>query len=248
MADGLRCGGLRERVDNAIDAAVRRMHKSKATLMSLPDLANARPDVALEITQTNLDAAWMTAERKTATMTQLDEMELEIARFVSSGLIQLHAGSISQGTIAGASPSILALQENELPHTLQKPYILSTHIRISQFLRVALSSIPEMRTYVSVDENGKGWVRNILSRDAGNSFGIWEQSQRGDPEEREMFGWGIWIDASFFNHSMFFFTLSKFSQALHDFRLYSQRDKDTLGSRSPFHYHEGYRCRGGVVY
>jgi hypothetical protein len=205
MADGLRCGGLREKADNAIDAAIRKMNKSKTTSMSQPDVgADGQSDITVEITQTILDAAWIAAGRKATLMTQLDEMELEIARFVSSALVQLLATSIFQGTISDTPPSILALQENELPHTQQRPYILPTHIRIFQFLRTAMSSIPEMRTYVSVDANGKGWVRNILSRDAGNSFGIWEQTEGGDPDEREMFGWGIWSDASFFNHSMTF--------------------------------------------
>ena len=204
MADGARCGGLRERVDKAIDAAVRRMNKSKAE--TGPDHST---DDRLEITQTTLDAAWIAAESETAKISQLDEMELEIARFVSSALVQLHAASVLQNAISGTSHEILALQQNELPHTLQRPYILKTHIRISQFLRAALSYIPEMRTYVSMNRDGNGWVRNILGRDAGNSFGIWEQAsdsyeRNQRDEEREMFGWGIWADASFFNHSSYF--------------------------------------------
>jgi hypothetical protein len=204
MADRVRGGGLRERVDKAIDAAVRRMNKSKAK--SSLDLS---ADDGLEITQTTLDAAWIAAEGETAKIMQLDEMELEIARFVSSALVQLHAASLPQHGISTTSHEILALQQNELPHTLQRPYILQIHIRISQFLCAALSYIPEMRTYVSMNRDGNGWVRNILGRDAGNSFGIWEQTLAGygggqRDEEREMFGWGIWADASFFNHSSYF--------------------------------------------
>jgi SET and MYND domain-containing protein len=181
------------------------MNKSKTRFVPTPDDgANGGLDIALKVTQATLDAAWAAAECETATVIQLDEMELEIARFVSSALVQLHAASVSD-----TSQAILTLQENELPHAHQRPYILPIHIRISQFLRAALSCIPEMRMYVSVDGAGNGWVRQILSRDAGNSFGIWEQPREGDykeglQDELEMFGWGIWADASFFNHSMFF--------------------------------------------
>jgi SET and MYND domain-containing protein len=208
VTDGLGYGGLREKVNNAIDAAVRKMNKSRATSISQSDpIANGQPNIAVEITQTTLDDAWIAAGCKATAPNQLNEMELEIARFVSSALVQLFATFILQGIISSTPPLILALQENELPHAQQRPYILPTHIRIFQFLRTALSSIPEMRKYVSVDANGKGWIRNILSRDAGNSFGIWEQTEGCGSEEREMFGWGIWTDASFFNHSMAFFLL-----------------------------------------
>lgn len=42
------------------------------------------------------------------------------------------------------------------------------------------------------------YARALFARDAGNSFGIW---QLPHADESEMFGWGVWVDASYFNHS-----------------------------------------------
>lgn len=41
----------------------------------------------------------------------------------------------------------------------------------------------------------------ILSRDRGNSFGIWSTSPETDTEDPEMMGYGVWTSSSFFNHS-----------------------------------------------
>lgn len=60
-------------------------------------------------------------------------------------------------------------------------------------------------------------MRAILGCDTGNSFGIREHAGSGnlfdgdDAREEEMFGWGLWADASFFNHS----TLNRFSDRSH---------------------------------
>lgn len=42
-------------------------------------------------------------------------------------------------------------------------------------------------------------IESVLSRDIGNSFGIWSTSD--SEEDPEMLGYGIWTLASFFNHS-----------------------------------------------
>jgi SET and MYND domain-containing protein len=203
VAEAAKGGGLRERVEKALHSTFCKMNKLNAkfsTRVGLP--ADGELGVSQEITPATLDTAWAAAACDAVTLIQLDEMELEIARFVSSALVHLYIDSTSKGLIAGRGqfPSILELQQNELPHTIQRPYILHTHIRIYQFLRAALWSILELRPYISLNQEGKGWVRQILSRDAGNSFGIWEQTNDND-EESDMFGWGIWTDASFFNHS-----------------------------------------------
>jgi SET and MYND domain-containing protein len=217
IAEGMRCGGLKERVDKAIDAAVHRMNKYRARSKQTQSHADfALPDNTLEITQATLDAAWKAAHCEATTIIQLNEMELEIARFVSSALVHLYTTSLKPVTFDDHR-SILLLQQNELPHTLQRPYILPAHIRISKFLRTALACIPEMRTYISMEADGDCWVRRILGRDAGNSFGIWEQAPDGDhgdarmDGDKEMFGWGIWVDASFFNHSKIFLDLFRTS-------------------------------------
>jgi hypothetical protein len=141
------------------------------------------------------DTAWKAAESlPIQSCIYLDEIELPIARLVLSALVSIYLNSTSSGNMALA-PSYLTLQQNELSHILSRPYILATHTRIYQFLRTALMDVAEFATYIG---DGSASVRGVLNRDTGNSFGIWEEVTG---EEREMFGWGIWVDASFFNHS-----------------------------------------------
>ncbi|EGO01216.1 hypothetical protein SERLA73DRAFT_179334 [Serpula lacrymans var. lacrymans S7.3] len=73
-----------------------------------------------------------------------------------------------------------------------------------------------LAAYVQTSE----MVRAVLARDPGNAFGIWELGQsvrsyldgveaRDERKEyegstmdsKEMLGWGIWPEASYFNHS-----------------------------------------------
>ena len=256
MAEGMRCSGLRDRVNMAIDVAARRMNKSKARpkqTQSLPGPDSiAKFDYGLEITQATLDAAWTAAASDSTKIIQLDEIELDMARFVSSALIQLcHGTTITSLATSDNNCSILSLQQNELPHTLQRPYILPTHIRVFQFLRAALSCILEMEAYISMADNGDNWIRKILSRDAGNSFGIWEQvySETRNGGDPEMFGWGIWVDGSFFNHSRsspLHYLYCCFHRRL--IRLYPQHHKNTLETVSPLHYHTSYHCWRGTLH
>jgi hypothetical protein len=182
LQDGIRGGGIRDRASKAIDAATRKMKKLKQP----PDHADVDP---------RPETAWKFAESlPIQSCIYLDEIELPIARLVSSALVSIYLNSSSFGNMALA-PSYLTLQQNELSHILSRPYILATHTRIYQFLRTALMDVPEFATYIG---DGSVSVRGVLNRDTGNSFGIWEEVTG---EEREMFGWGIWVDASFFNHS-----------------------------------------------
>ncbi|KAF7981805.1 hypothetical protein HWV62_31911 [Athelia sp. TMB] len=174
-----------------------------------------------DITQAVLDAVWKEAihEAPKSEVIILNEMEQELARFVASGLPQLHAYKKSDIPTTDPSAaillprSVLDLQDNELPYARRRPYIVASHIRIYKFLRTALSPVVrsscEMFDPLGGPENGKhgGWVRAILSRDTGNSFGIRDNLNSGErhsgesgSEEKEMFGWGLWADASFFNH------------------------------------------------
>ncbi|KIJ16376.1 hypothetical protein PAXINDRAFT_113456 [Paxillus involutus ATCC 200175] len=81
----------------------------------------------------------------------------------------------------------LALQKNELRSVQTRPYMLSAYLRIYVFLCNALPRY--LQPYVDT-------VREVLARDTGNSFGIWDGDRRD-----EMMGWGIWVSASYFNHS-----------------------------------------------
>jgi len=196
LQDGKRGDGIRDKVLKAMDTAARRMRKLKRPPAASPDV---------EVDPRPAEIAWKIAESlPIQACIQLDEMELQIALFVSSALVSIYLDSLSvdKRTLA---PSHLTLQQNELAHILSRPYILATHTRIYQFLRAALMDVPEFAAYVG---DGGASIRGVLSRDAGNSFGIWEEVTGG---EAEMFGWGIWVDASFFNHSSFvrfYFTFS----------------------------------------
>ncbi|KAF7984319.1 hypothetical protein HWV62_15307 [Athelia sp. TMB] len=130
-----------------------------------------------DITQAALDTVWKEAihEAPKSEVVILNEMEQELARFVASGLPQLHAYKKSDITTTDPSASILLprsvldLQDNELPYVRRRPYIVASHIRIYKFLRTALSPVVrsscEMFDPLGDPENGKhgGWVRAILS-------------------------------------------------------------------------------------
>lgn len=218
LADAQRFSGFRVLVDNAINGAIRKM-KSQSYRSSNCDAFEHLHSA--DITQAVLDTVWKEAihEAPKSEVIILNEMEQELARFVASGLPQLHA--YKKSDIPATDPSaaillprsVLDLQDNELPYARRRPYIVASHIRIYKFLRTALSPVVrsscEMFDPLGGPENGKhgGWVRAILSRDTGNSFGIRDNLNNGErhsgesgSEEKEMFGWGLWADASFFNH------------------------------------------------
>ncbi|KZP21966.1 SET domain-containing protein [Athelia psychrophila] len=229
LAEGTRGDGIRGKIHTAVEAGVRRMNKAK---LRSPDSAHPPQESDLTAipadvrTQGGLDAAWAAAAAKSdAEIAQLNEMELEIMRFVCSGLVQMYllrnespAMIINAQQSSLSQASILNLQENELPHTGQRPYILDSHIRIHSFLRCALNlgrrdsaAMFGIGDAVGGQKAG-GWIRAILSRDAANAFGIRQASPDTAPEhvaaneldsheESDMVGWGLWVDASFFNHS-----------------------------------------------
>ncbi|KIO02619.1 hypothetical protein M404DRAFT_15992 [Pisolithus tinctorius Marx 270] len=82
----------------------------------------------------------------------------------------------------------LHIQNNELANVRERQHILSAHLRIYAFLCNALPRYLLQYTPTT--------VREVLARDTGNAFGIWDGDRRD-----EMLGWGIWISASYFNHS-----------------------------------------------
>jgi len=150
--------------------------------------------------------------RRKKEIVYLDDMELEVARFVASAIVRRY---IEDTTLSSPPPTpapppastqhlwhtFLHLQSNELAQHLTTPGLLSSHLRVFAFLRWVLPK--ELRGYVERGET----VREVLAREVGNSFGIWDRGVgsvcdgNGDGERGEMFGWGIYISASFFNHS-----------------------------------------------
>jgi hypothetical protein len=158
------------------------------------------------ITQGIIDVAWESAEALVASKAHLtlyystlhlEDMELEIARSLAAAIVrrcydQRISLSESDPTSQTRNRSecwsqFLNLQTNELCNLQTRPYMLTAYLRIYVFLSNALPK--HLRKYTSI-------VREVLARDTGNSFGIWDGDRRD-----EMMGWGIWISASYFNHS-----------------------------------------------
>lgn len=159
-----------------------------------------------EITQEVIDDAWKKIEVLATSKTQLaafcvtlnlEDMELEIARYLASAILclyvseQLHVvaeyDKHNDSGMRAPWSHLLHLQDNELANILERPYILTAHLRIYAFLCSALPK--HLKPYLSS-------VRDVLARDTGNAFGIWDGDRRD-----EMLGWGMWTSASYFNHS-----------------------------------------------
>ncbi|KAF8452465.1 hypothetical protein L210DRAFT_3661558 [Boletus edulis BED1] len=157
------------------------------------------------ITQKVIDAAWESGEALVASGAHLtlyystlhiEDMELEIARSLAAAIVHRYcdehlspSDSTSQTTCNRSEswPQLLNLQTNELCNIQTRPYMLNAYLRIYVFLSNTLPKY--LRKYTST-------VREVLARDTGNAFGIWDGDRRD-----EMMGWGIWVSASYFNHS-----------------------------------------------
>ncbi|KAG8216010.1 hypothetical protein J3R82DRAFT_8003 [Butyriboletus roseoflavus] len=157
------------------------------------------------ITQGTIHAAWESAEALVASKThltlyystlQLEDMELEIARSLAAAIVRRYCDeglSPSNQTLQTTRnqyvswPQLLNLQTNELRNIQARPHMLTAYLRIYVFLSHALPKY--LRKYIST-------VREMLARDTGNAFGIWDGDRRD-----EMMGWGIWVSSSYFNHS-----------------------------------------------
>ncbi|KAI6041511.1 SET domain-containing protein [Pisolithus marmoratus] len=162
---------------------------------------------AVEITQETLDQAWKNVHELVASKARLatycatlnlEDVELDIARLLVSAIVHRHvSGRPSDIAVIDFDPHrndivswshFLHLQNNELANVRERWHILSSHLRIYAFL---CNTLPK-----HLLQHIPTTVRDLLARDTGNSFGIWDGDRRD-----EMLGWGIWISASYFNHS-----------------------------------------------
>ncbi|KAG2133693.1 SET domain-containing protein [Suillus clintonianus] len=159
-----------------------------------------------QITQHQIDKAWADAEEFVSSRARLssycstmnlEDMELEISRLVASAIVQRYvfdhglANLAVSSIISTSNPwaEFLGLQSSELSNVRMRPYIFAAHLRLYAFL---CHSLPQhLKPYASM-------VRGVLARDTGNAFGIWD----GDSKD-EMLGWGLWVGASYFNHSCY---------------------------------------------
>lgn len=157
------------------------------------------------ITPGFIDAAWESVETLVTSKAHLamyystlhlEDMELEIARSLVAAVVRRYCDerpAQSDQTLRTTRnrsvswPQLLNLQTNELRNIQTRPHMLTAYLRIYVFLSHALPKY--LRKYIST-------VRDVLARDTGNAFGIWDDDRRD-----EMIGWGIWVSASYFNHS-----------------------------------------------
>jgi hypothetical protein len=220
--------GLMGKIYEAIERAARGMNgatggkKKPATTEDMSSLSEKvlKQGLSKEI----IDSAWTEAENRYGRphfrIPILDDFELEVAKFLVSALVRRYSERDSQDTDTYEGPTweeFMQLQDNELPHIRSRPLILDCHIRIYGFLVNVLSKISSSLLNVSeaavtnelelIKAVGilrkeyladSAMVRAILAREAGNTFGLWEK--KGSEGGREMFGWGSYVSASFFNH------------------------------------------------
>ena len=159
------------------------------------------------ISQGMIDGAWVEVEALVASRVHLalyfstlhlEDMELEIARSLTAAIVRRYCDE----EVAPSDPisstmrdrselwtQLCDLQTSELWNIRTRPYMLTAHLRVYVFLSNVLPKY--LRRYLST-------IRELLARDTGNAFGIWDGDRRD-----EMLGWGIWINASYFNHSGF---------------------------------------------
>nr|GAT55939.1 protein lysine methyltransferase [Mycena chlorophos] len=182
-------GELVGQVNAAIDRVARSLQKEKGKAKEHDRTVSHPPTT--DVTKQHLDEAWANADRVPKEM--LDEMELEYARFILSALIRRHreqAGVVSE---ANSWDDMLELQDNELPYIQSRPHALASQLRVFAFVCRVVAIVPALAPSVTTPQ----YVRELLARDPGNVFGIYEQNRTGDSE---MFGWSMYVSASFFNH------------------------------------------------
>lgn len=168
----------------------------------------------------------VSANRKSASKSvpvspaMLTEFELDTARFVLAGLLKKCIDENTRGTNAPpdrlAYPSgdwkdVLDLQDNTLAHIQAKPYMLASQVRVWVFIKFVVHSTLRESARLSyrtrqlihllkrsVDTPNE--TRNLLGREHGNVFGIWDMAPEGT--DSEMLGWGLYSSGSYFNHGM----------------------------------------------
>ncbi|THU94838.1 SET domain-containing protein [Dendrothele bispora CBS 962.96] len=169
-----------------------RSGRGDRTSSSSSSLAKLNPTV---VTQDFIDSAWKTAENEEFTGEPLSSLELDLVRFLASGLIHRCIERLQESSEtrklackAGTWSELLDLQNNELEYISAAPHVLERQLRAYKFLRQA--AIPTLKQYILNSDS----VRAILGRDQGNAFGIFEVD--GD----DMLGYALFLSASYFNH------------------------------------------------
>ncbi|KAJ6551189.1 hypothetical protein B0H19DRAFT_950204 [Mycena capillaripes] len=184
------------------NAAVDRLARSMGKRSPGQIVPSASP--AKLMTQEALDLAWVAAENAPLTTDMrpgsapgLDEMELDTVRFIISAIMRRYIQDSAQTAPPFNSwADLLELQNNELQLIHGRPHALESHLQIYAFVKHVVLSVPVLAPYLATSE----MVRAILARDPGNVFGMYEMNEKGDSE---MFGWSMYVSASYFNHGKY---------------------------------------------
>ncbi|KAG7095251.1 hypothetical protein E1B28_006024 [Marasmius oreades] len=181
-----------------MQASVNKLDKTLKKTKGARTTSSPNPSINLgscNMTQESLDLAWRAAERHTL-LEQLSDLELDMVRFLTTAMINRYVEDVYQPSpqdyhaLSGNWTGLMKLQNNELDYVRSKPHILASHLRVYAFMRSAV--IPILRPYVETTD----MIRQLLGRDQGNSFGLYEVL-----DDNEMFGYAIYISGSYFNHS-----------------------------------------------
>ncbi|KIM28859.1 hypothetical protein M408DRAFT_69074 [Serendipita vermifera MAFF 305830] len=119
---------------------------------------------------------------KTATLPA--DVDIDDARFILSACISFTKSKELLGLVRGLVPTLT-------PYTKSKN-TLYLHIHIYHYILSVLDTTsPILESVTSIN------IATLVTRDAGNSWGIWDESLAGD----ELFAYCLYPAASLFNHS-----------------------------------------------
>ncbi|KAJ6598228.1 hypothetical protein DFH09DRAFT_1022536 [Mycena vulgaris] len=188
-------GQLVGAMNAAVDKLAKSMDKRAAGQIVPPELLVAA------VTQESIDLAWAAAENASlptdaqpGSAPMLDDLELDTVRFLLSAVVRRHIEHSTQTVpLLNSWNDLLELQNNELQFIRTHPNVLASHLRIYTFVRRIIRLVPALAPYLATSE----MVRAVLARDQGNVFGMYEMNKEGDSE---MFGWSMYVSASYFNH------------------------------------------------
>ena len=163
--------------------AVLAIHSALARVKKAASVGDARTK---PITESEIEIAWQRA----AASTPANDIRLIDEEDNEDTLLFLLDGILARAREPEKWHALLSLNPTLAPY-YSDPSLLASHIRIYDFLRVHLPRGSRPHAVPST-------LLALITREAGNSFGIWEQDVEDDGE---MLGYGTWIESSFFNHS-----------------------------------------------
>ncbi|KAG1754085.1 uncharacterized protein EDB91DRAFT_1343406 [Suillus paluster] len=184
--------------------ATRKKVKGRRLCHDSPDpiLPNG-PTATLQITQDHIDEAWTHAEDLASSPARLSSLlqwiwktwnlkpRVQLPQLLFSDMYSIAVLPISH--FLRKSPHQIRGQKFFVSRTASYRtsacgLTFSWHIYVYTLFCVIRSHNISDRMFPT--------IRNLLARDTGNAFGIWD----GDSRD-EMLGWGVWVGASYFNHS-----------------------------------------------